>query len=463
MASLPPLEVPELASGNPQLQRAMTKMVRLEQNNLGKVEEKIAKVDGKLNLVKEFKTKFNDLRDAAKPFKSVADFRDLKGDSSAPEILKVGGIDKEKAQPGSYTFEVIELASPSSLMTRGIPDRDKTELGVGYISFKTPEGDEKDVYINSENNTLDGIANAINSSGIGVKATVINDGTDDDAPFRLILAGEKTGWRNDMEWAEFNFLDGDLDLDKDYAKEATSAAIKFNGQPMYVDENKLKDLLPGVTLDLISAKPGQTINVEIKPDTEKVEGKAKNLVDKMNAVLTAIQSQFQLGPDSKNDPTKAMAGDVSLQTLQSQMRTLIQDTASTANEGQIKQLRDVGIVFNRNGNLDYDPKKFQAALDSRFEEVALLFSGSTPLSGFANGLVRVVDNATRTGDGILSLREKGINENKKRLESEMEQKRTRAEKRIERAKSQFGRAEAAMEQLRGMGSAVSTMGAPPAQ
>ena len=302
---MPPLEVPELSSGNPQLQRALEKIVRLEQKGVDKFDEKIQKVDQKLNIIKDLKTKFSELRDAAKPFKSVSDFRDLKGDSSAPDLLKVGAIDKEKAKPGSYTFEVMELAEAPSLMTYGFPDKDKTEVGVGYVSFTTPEGETKDIYIDSDNNTLEGIAAKINSAGVGVKATVINDGTDADEPWRLVLTGEKTGWRNDVEWAEFNFLDGDMDLDHDRARPARSAAIKFNGQPMYVDENKLKDLVPGVTMDLISAKPGQTINVEIKTDTEKVEGKAKTMVDKLNAVLTAVQSQFQLNGDSRKDPSKA--------------------------------------------------------------------------------------------------------------------------------------------------------------
>jgi len=451
---MPPLEVPELASGNPQLQRAITKIVKVEQKGLDKFDEKIAKADAKLSIVKDLKTKFNELRDAAKPFKSVQDFRDLKGDSSSPEVVKVGAINKELAKTGSYTFEILELAEAPSLMTMGMEDKDRSEVGVGYVSFTTPDGESHDVYIDSDSSTLEGMAQKINAAGLGVKANVINDGTDSDAPWRLVLTGEKTGWRNDMQWAEFNFLDGDMDIDREYVKEAKSAMIKFNGQPMYVDENKIKDLIPGVAVDLISAKPGQTVNVEIKTDTEKVEGKAKTMVDKLNAVLTTIHSQFQLGPDSRNDPSKALAGDVSLQNMQSQIRSVVQDTLSDASESQIKQLRDLGIVFNRSGTLDYDPKKFQSAVDTNFEEVATLLSGDTPLSGFANRLVQVVDNSTRTGDGILSLREKTMTESKQRLEKQKESATERAEKKMERTKMQFARAEAAIEKLQKSAAAI---------
>ena len=40
---MPPLEVPELASGNPQLQRALIKITQAEQKAVDKFQEKIAK------------------------------------------------------------------------------------------------------------------------------------------------------------------------------------------------------------------------------------------------------------------------------------------------------------------------------------------------------------------------------------------------------------------------------------
>ena len=442
-----PLEVPELQSGNPQLQRAMAKIVKAEQRPIDKVDEKIAKIENKANLVKDLKNKFIDMREAVKPFKSVTEFRELIGISSDPAILSASTIDKAKATPGTYDIEVLGLASTASLMTRGVPDRDRTELGVGYISFSTPDGESHDVYINSSNNTLDGIANKINSSGLGVKATVINDGTDSDSPWRLVLSGEKSGWRNDYDWAEFNFLDGDLDLDRDRVKSATSAIIKLNGQPMYVDENNVKDVIPGVTFDLKRAAAGQNVKLEIKPDLEKIETKAKTMVDKLNAVLSFIQNQNATNSGTAKDPSKALAGDTSLQTVESRLRTIIQSTVENADDKTIQRIRDIGIMFNRNGTLEYDGKKFQSALETKFTEVADLLSGTSPLNGFAYQVGQLVEGVTRTGDGVLTIREGGFTESKARLEKEKEAKTAQAEKKIERVKMQFARAESAMAEL----------------
>jgi flagellar hook-associated protein 2 len=460
---LPPLEIPELPSGNPQLQKALNKIVRIEQKPIDKVDEKIAQVDNKMGLIKDLKTKFNDIKGALTPFKSVKDFRDLKAFSSHPDIVNPSSIDKDKAQPGTFELEVVSLAQSSSLMTTGVADKNQTELGVGWITFRTPEGGTEDIYINSENNTLEGIASTVNNAGLGVRAQVVNDGTDSSEPWRLILYSEKTGWKNDYDWADFNFLDGDIDLDRYRQREASSAVIKVNGQPLYVDQNTVKDMLPGVTLDLKKAVEGQVVKIEVKPDVEKIEVRAKELVDKLNGVLSFFQQQSQLDSQSRKDPKKALAGDTSLQSIQYRMREILQKSNISPDSDeavQVSRLGDIGIAFNKTGTLEYDAKKFQSALEKNFDEVAKLVSGDSPLNGFANEMTRLIDGVVRTGDGLITIRERGFNQAKERLEKEKESKTVRAESRVKRAQIQFGRAEQAMQQLQSMGNSIaSTIGA----
>jgi len=441
------LEIPELGSGNPQLQKAMNKIVKVEQKGLDKFDEKVQKEDNKLQLVRDLKTKFTDVRESLTPFKSVGDFRELRGESSDESVLKVTSIDKKIAIPGTYDIEVIGTANTSSIMTYGFADRDQSEVGIGYMTLKLPSGDEREVYINSDNNTLDGVAATINAGKMGVHATVVNDGTDSDEPWRLVISGEGTGWKNDMKWAEFHMLDGDLELDAYRSREAKSAIVKFNGQPMYLDENKMKNILPGVNIDIKDAKPGKPIKIEITPDIEKMQGKAKNFVDKLNGVLDFFGQQAQLGKDSHKDPKKALAGDTVLIALQSRMRTIIQESQGSMSSSDISRLRDVGIVFNRAGTLDFDADKFQKTLENRFEDVARLFSGDGAVGGFAQKMIGVVDGVVRRGDGMMTLRETNLQSKIRKLGDEKDAKTTKAEARIERIKGQFGRAEAAIQQM----------------
>ncbi len=444
------MEIPELNVNNPQLAKAFDKIARLENTKLNKFDEKVSKEDNKLKLVQDLKNKFSKIRETMVPFQTPADFRDLKGSSSNEDVLKVSGVDKAIAKPGSYEIEVLNLANSNSIMTYGLPDRDRSEVGVGYISFKDFEGESHEVYINHSNNTLDGVARTINDANIGVKAYVVNDGTDADNPWRIILNGDGTGWKKDYEWPNFYFVGGDFDLDVDRIREAKSATIRFNGQPLMADENTLKNLLPGVNIDLKNARPGEIIKVDVQPDFEKIEAKAKSFVDSTNAVLDFIQQQNKLTSDSSKDPTKALGGDVGLQTIESRLRFVLQQSEEKLGNTNIRGIRDLGIVFNRNGTLDYDPKKFQKTLQDNFEEVSTLFAGDGEIGGFSQDMVKLVDGVTRGGDGMLSLREANSKSKIKKLETDKERATQLAETRLQRVRVQFGRADQAFERMQQM-------------
>ena len=54
---------------------------------------------------------------------------------------------------------------------------------------------------------------------------------------------------------------------------AHDAKIKLDGFEIEVDSNKLEDLIPGVTIDLKKAMPGEEISLEIKEDVSKIADK----------------------------------------------------------------------------------------------------------------------------------------------------------------------------------------------
>jgi flagellar hook-associated protein 2 len=439
------LEIPQMMSSNPQLLTAMEKVGKAEQKALQKFDKKIGVEDNKLKLVKELKDKVTKVRDNIKPFTKAQEFMDLTSTSSNPQIL-TASVDREKAIAGTYEFEVLGLAKTDSVMSNGFKDKDTTQVGVGYLTFKTPEGESRDVYINTSNNTLEGMAKAINEAGIGIKAYVINEGTDSDEPWKLVMSSEKTGWKQDFEYPEINFLDGDFDFDLERQRDAESAIIKFNGNPMMVETNKITDLLPGVAIELKSAKPGEIVTLNVKPDFEKIGEKAKSMVDSLNAVFSFISNQNAL--TGEKDPSKALGGDVTLQNLEARFRDLVHQSHDEMDTQQIKMLRDVGITFNRQGSLDYDPKKMQAALEKNFQQVASLFVGDGFASGFANKAIKIVDSYTRTGDGTLTTREQGLQKKITGITQEKEKAETRAQARLQKTMEQLGSAEEAIEKMK---------------
>lgn len=117
------------------------------------------------------------------------------------------------AEPGKYQLEVVQLAQKSSAISSGVEDKDKTYVGVGYLTAILPNGDEKEIYIDEENATLSGIAKLINQdTELGIRANVVNDGKDGDEPWRLIMSLSETGDENKAEFPYLYLVDGEVDL-----------------------------------------------------------------------------------------------------------------------------------------------------------------------------------------------------------------------------------------------------------
>ncbi len=94
------------------------------------------------------------------------------------------------AIPGTYNFTVNQLAQSSEIASQGIATT-STTVGTGTFGI-TVNGTLKNVSITSSDDTLSGLAQAINNAGAGVSAAVISDGSSNN-PYRLVLTSNTTG------------------------------------------------------------------------------------------------------------------------------------------------------------------------------------------------------------------------------------------------------------------------------
>jgi flagellar capping protein FliD len=94
------------------------------------------------------------------------------------------------AIPGTYNFTVNQLAQVSEIASQGIAAT-STTVGTGTFGI-TVNGTLTNVSITSSNDTLSGLAQAINNAGAGVSAAVISDGSS-NSPYRLVLTSNTTG------------------------------------------------------------------------------------------------------------------------------------------------------------------------------------------------------------------------------------------------------------------------------
>jgi flagellar hook-associated protein 2 len=91
---------------------------------------------------------------------------------------------------GSYNVSVNSLATAQVSASQGYSS-DTSVVGTGTISI-TVGGKTSDINISASNDTLDGVATAINQANLGVTAQVVNTGLAAD-PYRLQIASNSTG------------------------------------------------------------------------------------------------------------------------------------------------------------------------------------------------------------------------------------------------------------------------------
>ncbi|NUM87901.1 MAG: flagellar filament capping protein FliD [Bdellovibrionales bacterium] len=420
------------------------RLVEAERQPIRQLEERKANEEAKLKLANDLKTRISNIQAEIAQLSKFKKFRDLMPQIGRPELMDVT-VDKELAEAGSYQIEVVQLAGRSSMMSNAFTDPDETAVGVGYFSYELPNGDVKEVYISEEDSTLNGIARLINrQKDLGLNAIVVNDGTGEDDSWRLIVTHNKTGEVNDAEFPEFYFLDGDDDFFLDKERMAQNAVLKVNGFEVEFEGNKIDSLLPGVTIDLKDAAPGKEFTLGIVEDTKSIKGKVEAFVKKINEVLQFIQDQNKL--DEKSNTRNTLGGDVTLQSVEHKLRSLIMGTVPTA-YGSMR-LGDMGITFNKNGLLDVNDTRLEKVIKDDFESVAQFFTGiNDDGSGFATQIDRTVAAMTKN-PGVVQSRVEGIKRRIDDIDRQIEAKERQVANTEKNLKEKFAKLEGTIAKLK---------------
>ena len=101
-------------------------------------------------------------------------FRTRTATSSNEELVTAAAT--SKAPTGSYQITINQLAQSHQVATQGFADEGSL-LTQGQLEIQVGDGNAATIAIDGSNNTLQGLVDAINRSGAGVIAAVINDGS----------------------------------------------------------------------------------------------------------------------------------------------------------------------------------------------------------------------------------------------------------------------------------------------
>ncbi len=192
----------------------------------------------------------------------------------------------------------------------------------------------------------------------------------------------------------------------------TNASITINGQPFSSASNTVTGAIQGVTLSLLSASPGNPVQLTIGPDVNQVTSAINNFVSAYNTVVSDINAQYQVTGSSTGDTSAPpLESDPSLRTLQS---SILNDVAyalpgatgtTTINDG-IVNLASLGINMNNDGTLTVGNNASGESLSqivSSDPSAVLNFFQNSSSTGFANTFNADLTNLTDPTTGPLNV------------------------------------------------------------
>jgi len=310
------------------------------------------------------------------------------------------------ASTGSYDIEVKNLAAAGKFTTVSLGATTTSAVQTGTLAV-TQGSTTFNVVINSGNNTLSGLRDAINSSAstTGVTASLLTlaDGV------HLQLNGGATGSANALSVSASNpSATGDVSLaalfNSAQTVVAANANITINGLAATSATNAFSAAIQGVTVNVAGVSTvGSTTSLAVANNDSAISAKVSDFVNAYNNLITTMA-----GLGGYNATTKtagAMLGDSMMQTIQTQVRrtaTMVVSGGSSV----YNTLSAIGVVrddINKadvTGKLKVDATKLQAALTADSQSVSKVLAGS---GGIATAFATALDKHTETKTGVADL------------------------------------------------------------
>ncbi len=438
-------------------------IIEAEKIPIHRMENQKANVEEKKKLIKELIDLTQSIKKHLNNNSNYLSLSELKIEAN-DELVGVS-VDKNTANPGNYQFEVIQLAQRSSALSSGFENPDESYIGVGFIRYNLPNGETRETYIDSDNSNLNGIAKLLNAdSQNGIRANVINDGSDTKNPWRLLISLKDSGENFSADFPYFYFVDGERDFFLEKEKEAQNAIIKIDGFEIEAPENKIKGIIPGVTIDLKKAKPDNTFDIKITQDNEAVSVKIDNIFDDINKVLEFIKKQNDI--DENTNTAKTLGGDLILQTIESRLRNTIFKNIETS--FGYKRIGDIGVNFQRDGTLKIDKKKFDSALAENWQMVSEILVGrvnsnGVKIKGFIGNFKDTINTLLIFPNGPLINRDRGLQSKIDQIDQRIENRQRIIDQKEQTLKDKFARLEGIISKIKtqGAGLAALTSTSPP--
>ena len=303
-----------------------------------------------------------------------------------------------KAAAGSYRVSVESLAQTHQVASAGFAGTGAA-VGEGKLTFSNDNASFA-VTIDSSNNTLAGLRDAINSASgnTTVRASIVraDDGDHLVIPIGGLLPGDPA------TLASFSFSAGSSTNGATEKQAAQDAQIIVDGFSRSSSTNSFTDIVEGVSFTAIKADAGNPFTVSVTEDSSSGKKLVESFVAAYNTLQNSLRSLTSYNATSKQ--AGQLQGDATTLRLASVIRNELNTAVGGASENA-DTLSELGITTDaKTGALSIDNERLDALLVSQPDAMAKFFSGD-------DGFAARVDTALKgfaDKDGLLAARSEGL-------------------------------------------------------
>ncbi len=328
-------------------------LARVEQT-LAPQRSAAAKLNASINLTQARFSGLGQLQSALSVFQDIAESLagtglSTRGSSSASGVL--GVTTNASAEVGSHEVKVSQLAQQQILISPEAQTAD-TRLGTGSPTvIRIGTGDSsKSITIDSRNNTLQGIADALKEAGFDASLVRSSTGT-------ALQLRSASGEGNELKIS----VAGDTTIRSLFSgatqtQAAQDAILTVDGKTIKSADNNVESAIKGVTLKL--ADEGDA-TVTVARDNSQIAKNVEAFVKGFNALQDRLDA---LGKG-------ALKGNPALGQVRNQLDQLVRSAG-----GSTEALANAGLSIDTNGRLKLDNGILNAAITANPDAVTKVFT-----------------------------------------------------------------------------------------
>ena len=363
------------------LQQVITRAVNIASLPIAQLQTQISTLNKQQTELQTLGAKFQTLQSALDAINSASDANSFSAnvDNQSVATATVGS----QAQAGSYSIQISSIGSQTNTLSSNtlttVTDPSSGNISSSSDYTLTVDGQTFTVAATS----LNGLAQAINASGAGVQATIVNVGGSTAPDYRLSLQGSKyaptTIQLNDGSQDLLNTLSTGANVTYEVAGSGTTAT----------SDSRTFSISPGVTVHAITTG---AVNITVAQNVGGIQNAITSFVNSYNSAVDELQ-------ENRGQNGGALAGQSIVSELGSALRTLAGYTPTS--NPSIQSIADLGLTFDQNGHLQFDSSVFNDASDNSLSDV-LNFLGSETSGGFLQAANNILDGITDSSDGLVA-------------------------------------------------------------